>query len=189
MKRKNRFPALVAAIQETASVARGRVELENAAILAGQLAEMYLKRLSPHRTYPPVNTWQGPGTPEPYEGERKREPHVPISEGWQRPDVTISGTTAEVLITNVSEHLDVQRTGILTPYTETGPQLFWYPLKGGGGGRAYFLGVTRNHYFGPWGGRDFVEEAADQARPDLMEIFRESSYNVAFSALNRHFNA
>jgi hypothetical protein len=132
------------------------------------------------------------------------ESHTSIGEGWRLDSPRALPDGAEAVIRNVSEHIDVQRTGttrknypipnIMAPARGSGPapgwkpfahpwMVFWVgpPLKWPArkkkfqSGRFGAFSQVRHPGFGPWGGRDFVEEAADEARPAMIDALRDES--------------
>lgn len=68
-----------------------------------------------------------------------------------------------------------------------GPPLKW-PVRAARfrkGGFVY-MDQVRHPGFGPWGGRDFVEVAADEGRPQMVQIFNEEMRGV-YEPLEKFF--
>jgi hypothetical protein len=141
------------------------------------------------------------------------EDHTSIGEGWRLDSPERLPDGARAVIRNVSEHVDVQRTGTtkkdypITPGKGVaGPSnSFWMPFefprlvfwlgpplkwpvraarfrKGG----FFSFAQVRHPGFGPWGGKDFVEEATDESRPEMARALREDGKQI-FKPLREFF--
>ena len=127
--------------------------------------------------------------------------HTTIIEGWEHGESFATGTSVGTTINNRSEHIDVQRSGtqkkgypipsgasrkprrpggLIQTYGKgqvrfwLGPPLKW-PVRSARFRKAGFVSLDQVTHpgFEPWGGRDFVEVAADSGRPELIKIFSE----------------
>ena len=143
--------------------------------------------------------------------------HTAIEDGWRYGSVSQTGNGAEASMDNVSEHVDVQRSGTLKkkyeiPHPGTRKQsrpggllqtygksqlAFWLgsPLKWGvksarfqKAGFVYMDRVTHLG-FGPHGGRDFVEVAAESGRGEMESIARDAGREIAFRPLEEFFSS
>jgi hypothetical protein len=125
--------------------------------------------------------------------------HTTIYDGWSRP-ITRGNPRggADLMFMNKSEHVEVQRTGTEDrgypiPLNPTG-STFWLgsPLKWGrslpgGPGFVRFPQITHPGIVEPWGGRDFVEEAAEAFDHDWHVIMVEILKKVVFGELDKFF--
>ena len=130
--------------------------------------------------------------------------HTTIIEGWEYGESFATGTRAGATINNRSEHIDWQRSGTARhdiPHSATrkprrpggltqtygksqvrfwlGPPLKW-KVRSARFQKAGFVAFDQVDHpgFEPWGGRDFVEVAADSGRPELIKIFKEEMGHV-----------
>lgn len=124
--------------------------------------------------------------------------HTTIYDGWSRPEVKMNhlgGVDMQIL--NRSEHIDVQRTGTEKrgypiPFEPTGVT-FWLgdPLKWGrrlpGGPGFVRFNRIKHPGFGPWGGKDFVEEAAESFENRWYSIVVGTVKHAVFREFNKFF--
>jgi len=191
---RDRFPELVEAVRKTLDRERISVMAEEIAVEHQESALVWLTYASPEATSETLMT--------------TGHDHTSIKEGWDTGPVSRTPDGAEATVINRSEHVDWQRSGTaehIIPFGRSGvesvsqsgdirrtvgptrPIAFWLgaPLKwpvhvarfAKTPGIYSFLEVTHPG-FGPWGGRDFVEVAADDARPELEYTFRRGMKEV-----------
>lgn len=188
---RDEFQKLVGAIKKIADPARARTISREAAGRQAEIARGWLYEFSPQAI--PARTFMTTG-----------HQHTPISAGWRGPTSRENPDGASSSIFNVSEHIDVQRSGTEKknyPITPRGPVgalaaeparlVFWLgpPLKWGVRSARFrkpgFVAMTAVTHPGiePHGGKDFVESAADQARPGMIREFRKAGIRIAFEPL------
>jgi hypothetical protein len=193
----NRFGELVSAIKATLDQNRFRPHARETARDQGDIAMRWLVDFSPEAI--PQQTVMTTG-----------HDHETIKGGWRGPHDSDRPDGAEALITNLSEHVDVQRSGtsvknyVIAPRGRTaltgftgpaklsfwlGPPLIW-PVRKPKFRVPGFVEMTQVTHpgFGPHGGQDFVERAADRARPEMTETFHEMAVEVAFEPIERFFD-
>lgn len=191
----DRFPELMEAIRETLDSERSKRLARDGVREQQRVAKYWLIKFSPYST-PATFVTTG-------------HDHTSIRSGWRDGQVTDFGNAgAEAVIVNVSEHVDVQRTGIETegeytiPHNPTGV-VFWlgpplhtpirsqqHRFKVRQGGFFRFYQITRgwgHGHFGPWRGRDFAEVAAESMSDSLARISDETTEKIAFERLRRFF--
>jgi hypothetical protein len=187
----NRFSELVDAIRKIADPFRNAAIAGEGAKRQSRLALEWLIEFSPEAI---------PGRTLITTGHH----HETIVRGWRGPFTQLAFDGAESTITNVSEHIEVQRYGTrdkdyiiplgrrsdnIDPYARDlvfwlGPPLIWpVQVPRLRGGDFVYMRLVRHPGLEPHGGKDFVESAADQARPGMVEFFRETGMEIAFKPL------
>lgn len=185
----DRFGELVDAIRQTADKVRAQKMAQAASRRQGKIAMRWLVDYSPQTT---AQTFVTTG-----------HDHTSILKGWRGPFDRPVMDGAESVVSSASEHIDVQRSGTtakrypipkVAPVTSKlefwlGPPLKW-PVRKAKFRKPGFVQMTQVEHpgFEPHGGRDFVERAADQARPEMVKEFSETGYEVAFEPLKRVFS-
>lgn len=193
MAEVDRFPELAEAIREYAN--RERIM----GLATGAVEQQRVYMIDKLRDNSPI---AGPDTFY----DTGHGDHTTIIEGWEYGDSSATGTRASATINNRSEHVDVQRSGtqkkgypiphgggrkprrpggLVQTYGKSQVR-FWLgpPLKWKVGSarfqKAGFVALDQVDHpgFEPWGGRDFVEVAADRGRPELIRIFSEEMGHV-----------
>lgn len=192
MPLRNRFKRLYNAVKEVVSDIRTRESREDAAKKIGDRMMAKLIELQP---VPTLNRG--------YDPWRSRPEHTAISKGWRGPAITIPerGST-QVAISNVSEHIEVQRFGRLADKGPTlGRQSFWLGLgeakhpeiwkrlfkrtRAGHDPIITLHKTQRTSAMQPWGGSDFVERAANAERVTMRTIVTKMGHTILFTPLKR----
>lgn len=199
----NRFDELIAAVERTANMDRLLGVSGNIVEEQTEFAQRELYEFSPRIT---PGTFMSTG-----------HNHTPISEGWARLPQELSSDSVAVTIVNTSEHVRVQREGTtrknypITPRQSSaygtrlfpggsrynlgsrlffwiGPPLRW-PVRAASFRKGGWAWMTKVEHpgFGPWGGRDFVLDAAEAAQDILVDIFRLSGRDEYLRPLRRFF--
>ncbi len=194
----NRFGELVEAIKSTLDQNRLRPHARETAREQGRIAMEWLVDFSPEAI--PGRTLVTTG-----------HDHTSIIQGWRGPHDADRPDGAESLITNLSEHVDVQRSGtsiknyVIAPRGQAAARAgfegsrklsFWlgapliWPVRAAKFRKPGFVEMAQVIHpgFGPHGGKDFVESAADRARPEMAETFHEMAVEVAFEPIEGFFS-
>ena len=181
---KDRFPELADAVEEIAD--RGRMRDASKETVERQLwfASVALADHSPHVTSETFLTT----------GHERN----PIQDSWVLPPPSSERDGASGTIASESGHIEWQRYGTEKkdyPIEASGPGGLWFwtgpPLKWPSSLPPGFVNLPAVEHpgFGPWGGRDFVEVAAEDAEPVLNTLFFDMGDSLAYDPLRDFYAA
>jgi len=173
---KDRFPQLIGAVEETADRRRMQDGAEDTIEAQLASARMALVHRSPHVTEETFVTT----------GHERN----PIQDSWLSPSSSGERDGATGVVASDAEHLDWQREGTAGHPIPLDPSGVWFfvgeplkwPTKQSQPGFIYRREVEHPG-FGQWGGRDFVEVAAEDAEDTLMDLFVDLGNELAFESL------
>lgn len=188
---RDRFNALINAVHRVLDEERSEKLGRDA---AGMMQEDALEQLERNQPVRDSSTFVDTG-----------HDHTRIETGWRLPRPESSNNSIRAVVENVSEHLEVQRTGILPGTGEyripsgrtfvrfwLGPPLHT-PVRDPraarrGAGYFAFPQIIRDWgrgHFGPWGGSDFVVRSIDDADRDLEIRFQDMAREIVFRPMSR----
>jgi len=173
---EDRFPQLVDAVEEMADRKRMQDGAEGTIEAQMASAKRSLVHWSPHVTEETLVTT----------GHERN----PISGSWLSPPPSGERDGATGAVTSDAEHLDWQREGTAGHPIPLDPSGVWFfvgeplkwPTKQSQPGFIYRREVEHPG-FGPWGGRDFVKVAAEDAEGALVDLFVDLGNELAFESL------
>jgi hypothetical protein len=174
--KEDRFPRLIDAVEKVADRSRMQDGAEETVESQLWVAENALVDRSPHVTSETFVTT----------GHERN----PIRDSWLSPPPSRERDGAIGAVTSDAEHLDWQREGTEDHPIPTSPTGLWFwvgeplkwPTRQPRPGFIYRQEV-QHPGFGPWGGRDFVEVAAEDAEDTLVNLFVDLGDELAFEPL------